>query len=306
MPLGETIMRNILGKIAIRLPGLRHQILIYEALREISGVLQDIRQEVASLRKTEAIRSIENEWSSNERFRDPIRLLSFAAQVNSQNGEDGMIAEIFRRIGSESKCFVEIGLQDGRESNTAFLIACGWTGYWIDGGTAMKQTIEHRDDITANDLKTITAMVTRENVTEVFADAGIPTEFDFLSLDIDQNTYYVWEGLATYRPRVVAIEYNATVPPYIDWKANYSPTRSWDGTQNYGASLKALELLGHQQGYRLVGCDFTGTNAFFVREDLVGDHFLAPYTAENHYEPSRYPLIHHRSHRREILDRPAN
>ena len=55
-------------------------------------------------------------------------------------------------------------------------------------------------------------------------------------------------------------------------------------------SLKALELLGRERGYSLVGCDLTGINAFFVRNDLLGDHFLEPFTAENHYECPRYYL----------------
>ena len=38
----------------------------------------------------------------------------------------------------------------------------------------------------------------------------------------------------------------------------------------------------------MVGCNYTGVTAFFVRDDLVGDHFAAPFTAENHYEPPRY------------------
>ena len=59
-------------------------------------------------------------------------------------------------------------------------------------------------------------------------------------------------------------------------------------------------------GYALVGCDLAGTNAFFVRDDLVGDRFVAPFTAENHYEPVRYPLLHRRGHRRGILDTGAS
>jgi hypothetical protein len=43
-----------------------------------------------------------------------------------------------------------------------------------------------------------------------------------------------------------------------------------------------------EKGYRLVGCNYTGVTAFFVREDCVGDHFAAPYTSANHYEPPRY------------------
>jgi hypothetical protein len=61
----------------------------------------------------------------------------------------------------------------------------------------------------------------------------------------------------------------------------------WDGTSYFGASLLALEQLGNEKGYCLVGCVFTGSNAFFVRKDLAGDLFEYPYSAENHYEPSR-------------------
>ena len=64
----------------------------------------------------------------------------------------------------------------------------------------------------------------------------------------------------------------------------------WDGTQAFGASLKAYEMLGRRYGYSLVGCDLTGINAFFVRDDLIGNHFAAPFTAENHYEPPRYGM----------------
>jgi hypothetical protein len=56
-------------------------------------------------------------------------------------------------------------------------------------------------------------------------------------------------------------------------------------------------------GYSLVGCDSIGCNAFFIRNDLVGDHFAAPFTSENHYEPARFELSFRRSHRTAILDR---
>jgi hypothetical protein len=40
-----------------------------------------------------------------------------------------------------------------------------------------------------------------------------------------------------------------------------------------------------------VGCNISGANAFFVRNDLVGDYFHTPFTAENHYEPARYWIV---------------
>jgi hypothetical protein len=123
------------------------------------------------------------------------------------------------------------------------------------------------------------------------------------STDIDQNTYYAWEGLSGYRPRVVVVEYNGAVPPDVEWKVRYRSSRIWDGTQNFGASLKGYETLGRRFGYSLVGCDFVGTNAFFVRNDLTADKFAEPFTSENHYEPPRYWMAHRRSHPPAILDR---
>ena len=91
--------------------------------------------------------------------------------------------------------------------------------------------------------------------------------------------------------RVAVVEYNALMPPWLDWKVDYRSDAWYDGTLYQGASLKALELLGTRLGYSLVGCDVCGVNAFFVRNDLLGSHFAAPYSAENHYEPARYWLI---------------
>ncbi len=70
----------------------------------------------------------------------------------------------------------------------------------------------------------------------------------------------------------------------------------WDGTSRYGACLKTLERIGLDKGLALVGCDFHGVNAFFVKANECGDKFLTPYTAEKHFEPPRYALVGHRGH----------
>ena len=153
-------------------------------------------------------------------------------------------------------------------------------------------------------LTPFVAFIKKENVVEIFKQLGVPVEVDLLSLDVDQNTYYVWESLGEFKPRVVLIEYNASIPPEIDWKVEYSANRMWDGSQNFGASLKAYERLGSKLGYTLVGCDFTGTNAFFVRNDLVLNKFAAPFTSENHFEAPRYGYVRWRGYRKNtILDR---
>lgn len=141
-------------------------------------------------------------------------------------------------------------------------------------------------------MKLKRAFINAENAGSLLDGAGVPREFDLLSVDIDRNTYYVWQALAGIRPRVAVIEYNSLFPPDVDWKVEYRPDLVFNCTSYMGASLKAYERLGAEKGYALVGCDLSGMNAYFVRQDLVGDKFAAPFTAENHYEPPRPFLIH--------------
>ncbi len=270
-------------------------------VREFFQIRDSLRHGLSTLQAVQYMRDWEFELERHPRYGDPRRLVRYSFQVNSQSGEDGILHEIFRRIGSGDLVFVEIGLEDGLESNTAFLLAQNWRGYWIDSGAAFRRTLaEH--GIGPDRVRSAVSFVTRENVASLLQSLDVPREFDLLSVDIDQNTYYAWEALREYRPRVVVIEYNAALPPDLDWKVAYEPRRVWDGSQNFGASLKALELLGRRLGYALVGCDLAGTNAFFVREDLAGENFAAPFTAENHHEPVRYALLHRRGHRRGLLD----
>jgi hypothetical protein len=293
-------MKNFLRSFLLKMP-------LVGDVRAIRHELAVQRQQLQTLQTTlqTASATVLNDFQleSHPRYGDRKRLLRYAAQVTSQNGEDGMINEIFRRIQHTNRIFVEVGMGDGSENNTAFLLTQGWRGFWIDGNKDFLRNIEQRTDLAGGCLRGMSTFVTKENITPIFSQLNIPAEFDLLSIDIDQNTYHVWEALHGFRPRVVIVEYNSSVPPDIDWKVNYAPDRVWDGTNNFGGSLKAFEILGRKLKYSLVGCDFIGANAFFVRDDIVADNFAQPFTAENHYEPPRYSLLHRRGHRACILDR---
>ena len=64
---------------------------------------------------------------------DPKRLLRYGYKVYSQCDEDGIIQEIFNRIGSTNRSFVEFGVQNGVECNTTKLLIEGWRGLWLEG-----------------------------------------------------------------------------------------------------------------------------------------------------------------------------
>ena len=271
------------------------------AIRDASLDRARTQRELLALAADAAVR----ELLATSKYRDSRRLAMYEAQVFSQSGEDGILAEIFGRVGTTERRFVEIGVGDGLENNTTYLLARGWQGLWVEGsGSAVRRAREHfREPIARGSLAIEQAMVTAESIGALLANASVPAEFDLLSIDVDRNTYYIWAALTAYRPRVVVVEYNSTVPASDEWVVAYDPAKVWNRTSYFGASLKSYELLGRRLGYSLVGCGLAGTNAFFVREDLLGQHFLPPFTAENHYEPPRYWLARVRpGHRRCFTD----
>lgn len=230
---------------------------------------------------------------TNPRYREPKRLLQHGFRTFSQNDEDGIIREIFHRIETADNFFVEFGVGDGRENNTLALLHRGWSGVWFEPEAATVAKIERRFAplVEVNRLRPRRARLTVENAATTFAACQVATEFDLMSIDIDGNDYWVWRALRDYRPRVVVMEYNARFDPDTYWIMRYNPDHVWRATSYHGASLQALTQLGTDLGYKLVGCNFTGVNCFFVREDLVGDKFAAPFTAENHYEPARFDYV---------------
>jgi hypothetical protein len=238
----------------------------------------------------------------NPRYASSKRLNRYEFKVFSQNGEDGIIEEIFNRIGATDKFFVEFGVGNGLENNTAYLLVKLWSGLWLEGDHASVEFIksEFAREIASNRLRVQETFITAENIVGLFERHAVPTEFDLLSIDIDGNDYHVWKALAAYRPRVVVIEYNATFPAHLRWIKKYDAAWQWDGSIGFGASLKALEELGAELGYRLVGCNFAGANAFFVRKDLAGEAFHAPFTAEEHYEPHRPYIQYTAGHTRKM------
>lgn len=229
-----------------------------------------------------------------KRYQDKKRLLCYGAKAYSQTDEDGIIAEIFRRIGIANHSFIEIGVESGIENNTLALLLSGWRGMWIDANEADVATARSRL-AGYPQLRIEHQFVTRDNIDDLVASGG--KALDLLSIDVDGNDYWLWQAVRSISPRVVIIEYNATWFPPLALVIHYQEQFRWDGSNYFGASLKSLELLGAEKGYCLVGCSFSGVNAFFVRADLCGYKFRKPYTAENHFEPPRYWMCRHSGHR---------
>lgn len=259
--------------------------------------------------KQDAIRSMEVEnfiqkhLFEQEKYQHPLKLNRFEYQSFSQCGEDGIIDEIFKRIGTTNKYFIEFGVENGTECNSTLLLYKDWKGLWIEGNAQSVQDINtHMPGIISNGTLTVlNSFITAENIESLFTQGGSPAEPDLLSIDIDRNDYYVWKSIVKFKPRVVIVEYNAIFRPNVSFAVTYDGSKAWDKSSNFGASLGLLTKLGEEKGYSLVACNFAGVNAFFVRNDCLQDKFLLPGDAEAHYEPARYYLYKKDGHPRKVI-----
>src|SRR5215211_2856268 len=82
-----------------------------------------------------------DEEIAKPRHADPRRLLRYGFKLYSQNDEDGIIQEIFRRIGLTNRTFVEFGVEAGVECNSAKLLLEDWRGLWIEADHAHAKNV---------------------------------------------------------------------------------------------------------------------------------------------------------------------
>jgi len=211
-------------------------------------------------------------------------LNAYEACYTSQNGEDGIIAEIFRRIGTTNTFSVEFGVEDGSECNTAELLRRhGWRGVLIEGDPRRFAALARRYEKFSN-VRTIQAYVDVAGIKRILAAAEVPHELDLLSIDVDGNDYWIaQEILSEYRPRLIVIEINPFYPPPARWVMPYDPNFRWDDTTYFGASLSSMTDLHEAHGYSLVAIDCNVINAFYLRNDLLPALGLPPVVPEAVY-----------------------
>jgi hypothetical protein len=186
----------------------------------------------------------------------------YRKNIHSQNGEDGVIAELLKRLGISGGWCCEFGAWDGKYlSNTFALIEQGWRGVYIEGDAARAKDLEKTAAEQGGRIVPINAFVQPVagpgSLDSLLSNTPIPEEFELLSVDVDSCDYQIWQTLSKYRPKIVVIE--------IDGK--YEPgTESVFAQDQRTTSFTSMLKLGQSKGYTFI-CH-TG-NMIFVRNDLM-------------------------------------
>lgn len=212
-----------------------------------------------------------NKLRSNEILGD-INQAEF--QVFSQWGDDGIINFLINYLDIHTKTFIEFGVENYNESNTRFLlINNNWRGLVLDGS---KENIEYikNDDISWKyNLKAVEAFVTTENINTLLSNNGFNGEIGLLHVDIDGNDYWVWKNIDVVSPVIAIIEYNSVFGIENPWVIPYDPaferTKAHYSNLYAGASLLSLCNLAEEKGYKFIGSNSNGNNAYFVRNDKI-------------------------------------
>jgi hypothetical protein len=181
--------------------------------------------------------------------------------IQSQFGEDGVIAEIFNNIGVQNKICIEFGAWDGIHlSNTWNLWKnLGWESLLIEGDNT-KYIELAKNVINEPNVKTLNTYVSFEGVNcldNILEKNNFPKNIDLLSIDIDGDDYYIFESLKHFFPRLIIIEYNPTIPAHIELiqgKGEY-----------FGASALSILNLAHKKKYKLL--HMTETNMFLIKDE---------------------------------------
>jgi hypothetical protein len=231
--------------------------------------MQSINMSLARGAATSALRAID--------FTDPG---SWEFSGFSQNGEDGIIDVLTRRIARPNRYFVEIGASDGLENNTSWLaVARRYNGLWIEGDPESFEWGRYLFTPLNYGLEILQMFATRESAGQVRKTA-LHADPDVFSLDIDGNDYYLACAMLAsgFRPKVFVVEYNSAFGPEksvtIPYRKDFHFAKGYGNNLYYGCSLAGWKNLFTQNGYTFVTVDFNGVNAFFVDPATFEDGFV--------------------------------
>ena len=218
-------------------------------------------------------------------------LLQTGRNITSEHGEDGVIQKILEIIGEGEKWCVELGALNGvHGSNVWHLIKeQGWSGVLIEADRTYFEKLqqEYAGVDRAHCINTFVSFEGENSLDRLFTHTSLPHTFDLFSLDIDGNEYHLWDSLTKYRPRVMVVEFNPSIPNEVSF------VQPRDMSVFQGSSLRAFVELGKRKGYELVATN--EINASFVLKELfpkfgITDNSIDTLHTDHTYETKLFQL----------------
>ena len=197
----------------------------------------------------------------------------------SQNGEDGIIDFLIKKLNLKKPSFVEIGIGDYSEANTRFLYEMYYgKGLVVDINKDLKKKVLSNVSLWRGNLNILEKSVSSENINEILSD-NAKFEIDVFSIDIDGVDYWILNEIKPQIAKIIILEYNSifgselevTIPNIND----FNRTEAHYSNLYYGASLKSYIKLMNKKGYYFLGVNRLRNNAFFINKDFPKLEFFS-------------------------------
>jgi hypothetical protein len=272
--------------------------MLHSLLRKIKALLNtpaSVNNIAFNLRKLDDIKlqngkilALANKARHSE-IKNNIHLAEF--KVFSEWGDDGIIQFLVDYLEIDKKIFIEFGVENYEEANTRFLlINNNWKGLVMDGSEKHMQQVKDSELYWRYNVTAVAKFITAENINGLFETHGFTGGIGLLHIDIDGNDYWTWKTITTVNPQIVIMEYNSVFgfehPWTVPYDAGFHRTAQHPSNLYFGSSLLSLCDLAEQKGYGFIGCNSSGNNAYFVRQDKLKD--LKTYTAAGGYVMSQF------------------
>ena len=194
----------------------------------------------------------------------------------SQNGEESYLEYMMSKFPREG-VVVEFGAGDGLHlSNTKYFLEKGYNAIMIDRDNRGNDEVKQHNII-------------RENIVPILKTYNCPKVFDFLSVDIDGNDFWIMDELLThFSPNIVIAEFNAFLPVGTSVSIKYDSNYSWDGTTYFGFSMEAGKKLAEKHGYKVIFQN-NDMNIYMVKNEYL-DGVEVPevtYTQQYYFEETK-------------------
>lgn len=196
-------------------------------------------------------------------------------RVFSQWGEDGILDFICQTLELSKPNAVEFGVGSFIECNTRYLAENrGASVFAVD---ALPDHVNEIEKISLSWKTHIFAhreLITPVNAQNILNEAKQKLgKLEIFSLDLDGNDYWILESLDLTEFKVIVVEYNgifgAKYEVSVPRDDFFDRQNTHSSSLYYGASLPAYVYLLANRGFTFIGSNRVGTNAFFVKKNLV-------------------------------------
>jgi hypothetical protein len=191
-----------------------------------------------------------------------MNLINFRKNIFSQNGEDGIIEEIIKRLGLKDLEVCEFGAWDGKYLSNTFNLVKNFNAkaVYIEGDNQKYPHLLRTAKEYPNILP-INAFVSHKNdknsLDNLLSLTFLKKDFDILSIDIDGNDLEVFKKFKKYKPKIIIIEINSGYDPDIIGKYNNSVQIG---------TFRSTVIIGGRKGYTPF---FHSGNLFFIKNNYL-------------------------------------